>query len=107
MGSNDLRKSNAQEEIVSGIFNIIDNCYHYGVKNVYVSGLTYRKDFPNMVSDVNSFFRTRQAVNDFVFINNDNILPMHIWKDNIHLNNKGNAILENNFVNYLNKKHIT
>ena len=57
------------------------------------------------MSETNNLLCTIQLLIDFIFIDNDNILGEHIWKDKIQLNNKGTVISANNIIKCVNRKH--
>ena len=102
-GANSLLKSDP-EEITSDILNTVDICKSYGVNDVYVSGITYRENFQEKVSETNSLLHAKQTRYGFTFIDNENINATHTWKDNIHLNDRGTAMLANNFIRHINSK---
>ena len=104
IGTNSRRKKNPSD-ICNEITNIVSTCHSYGVKDVYVSAVIFRPNFDQLVNETNNFLRAKQLSHGFVFIDNDNILNDHIWKEKIHLNNKGTVILANNFIKYINRKH--
>ena len=41
-------------------------------------------------------------MNFYLFVNNDVINHIHLWKDGLHLNENGKVVLTNNFLNYIN-----
>ena len=92
--------------IASDILDIVQICHSYGVNNVYVSTITYRPQHLQSVSETNNFLRTKQLLNDFIIIDNDNIKGEHIWKDEVHLNNNGTIALANNLIKAINRKHV-
>ena len=103
IGANDLNNLESIN-IIGNIIHIIDICKNYGVNEVYVSGLLFRENQQQKVSEVNDFLRHRQVVNGFIYINNEKISKVNLWNDKIHLNKSGTIILANNFIDALNKK---
>ena len=92
--------------MVDEILNIVDICKSYGVNEVFVSGITCRHQFYKNVCEINNMLRSKQFIKDFIFIDNANLKPEHIWRDKIHLNDNGTSILTNNFIRCLNYIHI-
>ena len=39
---------------------------------------------------------------DFIYLNNNKIEDIHLWKDGLHLNDQGKIILARNFIDYIN-----
>ena len=103
IGTNSLFRDD-NFKMVDEILNIVDICKRYGVNDVFVSEITYRNQYINNVYEVNNILRSKQFLNDFIFIDNENINPQHIWKDKIHLNDEGTSFLGNNFIRCLNYK---
>ena len=82
--------------ITNDILNIVGVCCSYGVNNVFVSSITYRQQFQKSVSAnnyLNKLLLSKQLLNNFKVIKNDNITAEHIWREKIHLNHKGTIIL--------------
>ena len=104
VGTNSLSKE-TPAEIVNGILHTVEICRSYGVHDINVFGITYREHFRSAVSQTNNILRTKQSLEDFNFIENDNITAAHIWWDKLHLNNNGTIILANNFIKHVNRKH--
>ena len=105
VGTNSLNIENPTE-IVNDILNIVEICRSYGVNDIYVSGITYRENFQELVSGTNNLLRKKQLLNHFSFIENDNISAAHIWRDKLHLNENGTIVLANNFIQRVNPKNI-
>ena len=82
VGTNSLNIENPKE-IVNDILNIVEICRSYGVNDIYVSGITYRENFQELVSETNNLLRKKQLLNHFSFIENDNISAAHIWRDKL------------------------
>ena len=81
---------------------IVDICHNQGVNDVYVSGIPYRRGLEKKVGDTNNFIRTKEFVNDFIFINNMNIKYEHLAWDGVHLNRSGTMNIANNFIRAIN-----
>ena len=109
MGVHDLLKRNSYIDVVTNnIMNIANECKTYGIKNVFVSGLTINNrlhsDFINAMNNVLKLDLIKHGHN---FIENSDILPDNLWQDSLHLNNSGKGKLLNNFLVSLNKNHIS
>ena len=82
---------------------IAEKCLMFGVKNVCVSGLVYTTRV-----DVSLLERVHALILDFcrkicfIYIDNWNIRSDSLNKDGLHLIDKGEAFLADNFIVYLN-----
>ena len=101
VGTNSLNK-NTPQEIANDIFDIVDICHLYGAGRVYISSITYRKNFARDINNLNNLLFSNESVRDFKVIDNGAITNSEIWRDNIHLNDAGVDILANNFIDALN-----
>ena len=88
------------------IMNIVKLCHSYRVSNVYVSSIVYRPRYIKQVSDINKLVRENNMHYEYGLVNNDNINAAHIWKDDIHLNNRDIIVHANNFIDSLNYTQI-
>lgn len=77
--------------------NIANERKKYGLKNILISGLTIKNylhsDFINAVSNALKLYCVKYGQS---FIENSNILPDNLWKDNSHLNSSRKGKLLNN-----------
>ena len=71
------------------------------MQEVYTT-LTCRKSHQNMARTLDNILCSEQCENNFKYIDNSSIEPSHVWKDGLHLNDEGLALLANNFINTLN-----
>ena len=101
VGTNALYKDDTCK-IAEDVLKIVKICKNYGVNSVFVSGLTYRRQFKAKIDEINTFISARQLVDDFEFICNENINERDIWKDKIHLSDQGTVKLANNFLRAIN-----
>ena len=75
----------------------------FGIRSVFISGLVYTTRF-----DVSLFERIHVLVfdfckkNSFIYIDDRNIRRHSLYKDGLHLIDKGKAFLADNFTVYLN-----
>ena len=101
VGTNSLYKDDTCT-IAENILRIVDICKDYGVNTVFVSGLVYRERYKEKVREINSFLSAREYISEYTFIDNDNITTWDLWKDRLHLNERGTIKLANNFINAIN-----
>ena len=103
IGTNNFTKKrqNAQE-ILKEILDVVDLCQHNGVNDVFVSSVINRPSFQSKVDELNRYLDANAREHNFTFIDNSNIQEIHLWRDKVHLNNKGIMLLANNFLNILN-----
>ena len=90
-------------KIVNDILDTVNVCKSYGVNDIYVSTITHREQYKDLVSEINNTLKCKQFTHDYSCINNDNIGSDHIWRDKIHLNYNGTCILAKNFITCINK----
>lgn len=105
VGTNSLNKDKPSE-ICDDIIDIVKLCHSYGVNKVYVSAISYRPQLQHSVRDINNLLIDNQMLYNYELIHHDNINAEHIWKDKVHLNNKGLSVIANNFINAINREHI-
>ena len=96
---NEIDIENTAKEII----NIGHRCREYGVKNIFLSGITYStKVNINLIRKLNGQIECYCKELNFEYINNENIRRQDLWKDGIHLLNCGIIIIANNFIDILN-----
>ena len=84
--------------------SMVEKCYTYGIKNVFISGLVYTKRIGLPVLE-----KTHEMIVHLCnklgicYVDNRNIRREHLWKDGLHLLESGKVILANNFLSYLSK----
>ena len=109
-GTNDLRnRDKTAEQIVDDLLDIGHTARSLGVETVVFSGLVIRRDGVPMDRKrkaVNRMLRERCAVDNFIFLLNDNIIYEDIDEtDRIHLLEGGSVKLANNILYTLNSLH--
>ena len=77
-------------------------CKDHGVNKVLVLSITCRPGHPRLVEGLNNILRARQLTYDYELIYNENITADFIWKDRLHLSNRGTDRLTSNFRRILN-----
>ena len=91
--------------IADDIIKCVQRCRDFGANKVLVSSITYRPGHENLIKEVNNILNAKKFTNDFIIIYNDNIKATDIWRDDLHLNNRGRDILANNIINAVNRAH--
>ena len=93
VGANDLLEDNSQSKIENLGKNLrskVEKCHAYGIKNVFISGLVYTTRIGLPVLE-----RTHEMIVhlcnklDICYAYNRNIRRKHLWKDGLHLVEKG------------------
>ena len=76
-----------------------NECKNYGIKNIFVSGLTVNNRRPSdFIYAMNNVLKLDCVKHDYNSIKNSNILPDNLWQDGLGLNNFGKCKLLNNFL---------
>ena len=109
-GGNDLPYKSATTKELSDVANhIIEGGKRwkdsYGVTNVVISSVLPRKNslFQNNRHTLNIMLKELCVMNNFIFIENDDILlKPHVHHDGVHLNDTGTQLLYRNILNVLN-----
>ena len=107
-GSNDLANYPKVHpaEVAQNIINIGVKCKNHGVKNIFISSITPRKFIHKRRVHTNRILEQLCETNNFTFIDNYNINYNDLRRDNIHLNDDGLEVLEDNFLYYLNGEDV-
>ena len=109
VGTNDLsprpqKPALSDAEIVSEIEQIGVKCKSSGIRDIIISSIITRRDVDveSRRCHVNSLVKSMCEKNNFIFLSNENILRSHLWKDGLHLSNRGLCVLADNFINVIN-----
>ena len=100
-GTNDLTRSIYEKgtvdelKVVDNVLNIGRAARHHGAKKIHISSIMARRGhrYSEIVKSVNNLLFMACMVEDFLFIDQDDIKLAHISSDGIHLNTHGTAIL--------------
>ena len=92
--------------IAREIIKIVKICHERGCNKVFVSAITHRPNYPDVVEQLNNVLRAWQLNHDYEIIYNDNIKTNCLSYDNLHLNKRGKERLCANFRRALNKNEI-
>ena len=106
-GTNNLtKKRQSEREVTHEIIDVVNICHNLGVNKVYVSGILFRPAYKNKINEINRIIELNASTHDYIFIDNSNIQLEHLWRDKVHLNDKGTVLLANNFIDILNERSI-
>ena len=106
IGSNDITKSNYKyvnvKEVAERISSIGLKCRRYGVNDIAISSILVRNHsiINNLIIETNFYLKELCLRNGFRFISNDNISNNLLYKDGLHLSDKGTTVLANSFLQY-------
>ena len=103
-GANSLLNGDIND-IANELFNIVKVCFDNGVKEVLVSGVTFRYNLMSKITQLNNHIESKKQTYGFRFINNDNINANDIWRDKIHLSESGIVKIANNIIDAINALH--
>lgn len=98
VGTNDLKKTSNNDEIVDNIVKLALHCYNSNEIPVVISSLTYRDDnFKDRIGLINDQLKAKCEERNIGYIDNSNIGKFHLNRSKLHLNAKGTATLAKNF----------
>ena len=105
VGINDLLNCESDidqiNNILSNIEHIVYKCRQYGVKVIFLSGLTITNRLPEqLIKEFNMSIRNIcSRTSDCNYIDNANITLNEVCRDGLPLSGKGKYVLINNYVN--------
>ena len=84
-------------------------CRKLGALHILIGGVTIRRtDFlKERCAELNGILKSQCLINNFTFINNDDIKDEHLFTDGVHLNGDGSKILADNYLKALCEVHST
>ena len=107
IGVNVLLNYSNQSRIDSLMNNIICNvekCRNYGVKNIFLSGIIFTTRVSlDILIQVHNMITNFCNTSGLYYIDNRNIRVDCLYKDGLHLIDKGKIVLANNFIINLNQ----
>ena len=108
MGVNNLLKRDSNiNAVTNNIMKIASECKAYGIKNIFISGLTINNRLhSDLINIMNNALNLDFIKYGYHFIENSNILPYNLWQNDFQLNNSGKGELLNNFLVSLNKSYF-
>ena len=111
IGVNDLLNYSNQSRIDSFMNNIIcmvEKCRNYGAKNIFLSGIVFTTRVSlDILIQVHNMISSFCNSNGLYYIDNRNIRADCLYKDGLHLIDKGKIVLVNNFIINLNQNLLT
>ena len=107
VGINDLLNCEGDIDQINNILRNIEHivyivykCRQYGVKNIFLSGLTITNRLPEqLIEEFNMSIRSIcSRTPDCDYIDNANITLNEVCRDGLHLSGKGKYVLINNYL---------
>ena len=106
IGINDLLTNSSRSGMDNLIYNmkkITKKCLMFDVKSVFISGLVYTtRVYVSLLERIHVLIFDFCRKNSFIYVGNRNIRSDSLYKDGLHLIDKGKAFLADNFTVYLN-----
>ena len=110
VGVNDLlndKSPSSTDNLMSNLVNIVNKCKSFGVMDLLVSRIAFKKRLPyTVIKKVNEKIVDTCKKNGIVFIGNGNISNMDLYQDGLHLLERGNCLSAKKFIfalkNFLN-----
>ena len=108
MSVKDLLKQDSNiDAVTNNIMKIANQCKTYGIKNIFISGLTINNRLhSDLINTMNNALKLDCIKYGYHFIENSNILPDNLWQEGLHLNNSGKGKLLNSFLVSLNNSYF-
>lgn len=108
IGTNNLTKKRHQNEqdIFNEIMEVVNECRQGGVNDIFVCSITSRPSHQEKINSLNSLLLRNAFQYDYHYIENSNIKPHHLWRDQLHLNNAGVAVYTNNILEHVNRSIV-
>ena len=100
-GGNDLPDTTPIRDLAHHIIEAGEICKRYGVKDVFIAGVTARPGLQKRCWKLNDMVKQLCESRNFTFINNQNISLSHLY-DKVHINEPGSKILAKNYLEALN-----
>ena len=89
---------------MNNIICMVEKCHNYGVKNNFLSGIVFmRRVSLDILVQVHNMISNFCSTNGLYYIDNRNIRADCLYKDSLHLLDKGKIVLANNFIINLNQ----
>ena len=103
VGINDILQGSSIEDYMKNVRDMVNKCYSFGVKRVFMSGIVYTKRVSlQLLIDTHEQLTSLCKELKIKYIDNRNISGEHPFKDGLHLIDSGKTILANNFICNLN-----
>ena len=96
------------DSLMNNIVCMVEKSRNYGIKNSLLSGIVLTKRVSlDVLMKVHKMISNFCNINSLYYIDNRNIRAEGLYKDGLHLLDKGKIVLANNFIINLNKKILT
>ena len=86
------------DEIANEILRAVSTCEKFGVKNIYVSGITDRPGYSQQIKEINKYLQNSTKSMNYTFIHNSNLRKEEHLFDRVHLNDTGLEIFKRNIL---------
>ena len=87
---------------------MVEKCRNYGVNNIFLSGIVFTTRVSlDILIQVHNKISNFCSTNGLYYIDNRNIRADCLYKDGLHLIDKGKIVLANNFIINLNQNFLT
>ena len=111
IGVNDLLNQSNQLRIdlrMNNIICVVEKRNNYGVKNVFLSGIVFTTRVSlDILIQVHNMTSNFCSTNGLYYIDNRNVSADYLYKDGLHLLDKGKIVLVNSFIINLNQNFLT
>ena len=89
IGTNDIvnnKKNLNTDHMLENIKNIARKCKRYGIQKILISGLlTTNRLAEYLIEEVNGLIKNMCNIEEYCYVNNDNITRANLFKDGLHL----------------------
>ena len=99
-GGNDLPDPIPINDLAHHIIEAGEISRRYGVKEVYIAGVTARPGLQRRCYKLNDMLEQLCKKRNFIYVNNDNISLSHLY-DGVHIGDAGSKILAKNYLQSL------
>ena len=105
VGVNDLMNSNnSVDKLLKNVYSMAEKCKNNGVKMVFISSIVKNNRINDFITqEVSRRIYDDCQKEDFSFIVNDGIGSNDLFKDGLHLLDRGKQSLANNFIFNINR----
>ena len=111
IGVNDLINYSNQsrtDSLMNNIICMVEKCRNYGVKNIFLSGIIFTTRVSlDILIQVHNMISNFCNTNGLYYIDNRNIRADSLYKDGLHLLDKGKIVLAKNLIINLNQNFLT
>ena len=96
------------DSLMNNIICMVEKCCIYGVKNIFLSGIVFTTRVSlDILIQVDNMISNFCNTSSLYCIDNRNTRADSLYKDGLHLLDKGEIVLANNFIINLNQNFLT